>query len=144
MPEPQNYKNHGRIVPVFHIGVFFSLFAYFVWSAYRAYQAFGLDSVMSLVLAIALILMASSVRSQILRVQDRLIRLEMRLRLKELLPADVAARAADLSIRQLVALRFASDAEMPELVGDVLAGKIVEPKAIKLQVKEWQADHLRA
>ena len=144
MAEPQNFKNHGRIVPAYHIGVFFSFLAYFVWAVYRVFQAPSVDSVMVLVLAAALIVLFGSVRGQILRVQDRLIRLEMRLRLRELLSADVAARAVDLSIKQLVALRFASDAEMPELVRDVLAGKLVAPKEIKLQVKEWQADHLRA
>jgi Family of unknown function (DUF6526) len=144
MPEPQSFKNHGRIVPAYHIGVGLSFIAYFGWAVYRVFQAPSIDSVMGFVLATALILLFGSVRGQILRVQDRLIRLEMRLRLRELLPADVAARAADLSIKQLVALRFASDAELPELVRDVVAGKLVEPKAIKLQVKEWQADHLRA
>jgi hypothetical protein len=144
MPEPQNYKNHGRVVPAYHVGVFFSLLAYFIWSGYHLSQALTLESVMTLVLAIGLLLMFGSVRGQILRVQDRLIRLEMRLRMRELLAADLAERASELPIKQLVALRFASDAELPELAADVVAGKLVAPKEIKLKVKEWQADHLRA
>src|SRR5437867_12456997 len=139
MPEPQSYKNHGRIVPAYHVGVFFSFLAYFVWTAYHLYQAFTVDTVMSLVLGIGLLLMFGSVRGQILRVQDRLIRLEMRLRMRELLPADLAERASELPIKQLVALRFASDAELPELVQHVISGKLVAPQAIKLEIKEWQA-----
>ena len=63
---------------------------------------------------------------------------------RELLPADVAVRACALSIPQLVSLRFASDAELPELVNEVLSGQLTDAKAIKQRVKEWQADHLRA
>jgi Family of unknown function (DUF6526) len=143
MPE-QDFKNHRRIVPTYHIAGLLSLLAYLGWSAYQVWLGASGSTIMTLLLSIVLLLMFISLRSQILRVQDRLIRLEMRLRLRELLPADVASRAADLPIKQLVALRFASDAELPNLTRDVLAGKIVEPRAIKLQVKEWQADHLRA
>jgi uncharacterized membrane protein YcjF (UPF0283 family) len=144
MPEPQNYKNHGRIVPAYHIGGFLSLFAYFIWSVYHVYESFTLESVMGLLLAVVLIVMFGSVRGQILRVQDRLIRLEMRLRMREVLPADLAARASEIPIKQLVALRFASDAELPELASEVVAGNVTEPKQIKLKIKQWQADHLRA
>ena len=143
MPEPQNYKSHGRIVPAY-IGGLLSLFAYLIWSAYHFYQVSTLESAMGLLLATVLIVMFVSVRGQILRVQDRLIRLEMRLRMRELLPADLAARASEIPIKQLVALRFASDAELPELASDVVAGNVTEPKQIKLKIKQWQADHLRA
>jgi hypothetical protein len=87
---------------------------------------------------------AISIRSQILRVQDRVIRLEMRLRLRENLPADLATRAAHLPIQQLIALRFASNEELPELVREVLDGKVMKPNDIKQRIREWQADHLRA
>jgi hypothetical protein len=88
--------------------------------------------------------MAVSLRAQILRVQDRLIRLEMRLRLRENLPADLAQRAAHLPIRQLIALRFASNEELPSLVQEVVDGKVTNPNEIKLKIRQWQADHLRA
>ena len=68
----------------------------------------------------------------------------MRLRLRGILPPDLHASINDLTPRQLVALRFASDAEMAELVRDVLAGKLTASKEIKLRVKNWQADWLRA
>jgi hypothetical protein len=76
-------------------------------------------------------------------VQDRVIRLEMRHRLKDVLPSDLRGRIADLTPRQLVALRFASDDEMPALVREVLAGSLPSPKAIKQSVKSWQGDYLR-
>jgi hypothetical protein len=83
-------------------------------------------------------------RVQAVTVQDRVIRLEMRLRLRGLLPPDLQPNVDTLTHRQLVALRFASDAEMAELVRDVAAGKLATPKEIKMRIKSWQADWLRA
>jgi hypothetical protein len=67
----------------------------------------------------------------------------MRMRLQQLLPPDLRARINDLTPRQLVALRFAGDAEMPELVRDVLGGQLKSSKEIKLRIKDWQADWVR-
>ncbi len=77
-------------------------------------------------------------------VQDRVIRLEMRLRLAGLLPADLQARIQELTVDQLVSLRFASDAELPGLTRKVLDDKITDRKSIKKLVKDWQADWMRA
>jgi hypothetical protein len=77
-------------------------------------------------------------------VQDRVIRLEERLRMAALLPAELQRRIPEFSAGQLVALRFASDAELAALARRVLDEKIEDPKAIKLLVREWRADHLRA
>jgi hypothetical protein len=77
-------------------------------------------------------------------VQDRVIRLEMRLRLRGILPPDLQPGIETLSHRQLVALRFASDAEMTEMVRDVLAGKLSTSKDIKARIRNWQSDSLRA
>jgi hypothetical protein len=141
----QNFKNHARLVPAFHYFVFLTLLGNLVWSIY-AIVRYGLhgETLFELMTTVALIVAAFSLRTQVLTVQDRVIRLEMRLRLKGLLPDDVAARAADLDVRKLVALRFASDAEMPQLVREVLDGKVAEPKAIKQRIQQWEADHLRA
>jgi uncharacterized protein DUF6526 len=144
MPNTQTYKTHRRVVPAYHFGVLFALLAYFVWSVYQLSQGFSGAAIMGVILSVALMTLAISLRSQILRVQDRLIRLEMRLRLRESLPADLAARAAHLPVKQLIALRFASDEELPGLVRDVVDGKVVTPNDIKLKIREWQADHLRA
>ena len=144
MSNTQTYKTHRRLVPAYHFGVLLSLLAYFIWSVYQLSQGFTGGAIMGVILSVALMTLALSLRSQILRVQDRLIRLEMRLRLRENLPADLAARAAHLPLGQLIALRFASDEELPGLVRDVVDGKVVTPKDIKLKIREWQADHLRA
>jgi uncharacterized protein DUF6526 len=144
MPNAQTYKTHRRLVPAYHIGVLSALLAYFVWSVYQLFQGVTGATVMGVILSLALMTFAISIRSQILRVQDRVIRLEMRLRLRENLPADLASRAAHLPVRQLIALRFASDEELPTLVRDVVDGKVVNPNDIKQKIREWQADHLRA
>jgi hypothetical protein len=140
----QSLKNHTRIVPIYHMGVFFPLLLNFLWSIYRVAQEPTGDRVIGLIVAVALLLMFLSVRQQVLTVQDRVIRLEMRLRMRELLPADVYARAAALPLKQLIALRFAGDAELPGLVRDVLAGTVTTQKDIKTRIKDWQADFLRA
>ncbi len=144
MPAPQTYKNHARIVPIYHIGVFFPLAANLLWAAYRLTGDVTGDSVMSLIVALALLLMFFSLRVQVLTVQDRVIRLEMRLRLQKILPADLLAKSDALTVPQLIALRFASDAELPALVRDVLSGSLTTQKDIKLRVKDWQADYQRA
>lgn len=144
MAKQQNFKNHTRIVPAYHVGVLLSLLANVIWSMYRISQGVTGDTVMGLVLSVALLVMGISLRAQILRVQDRLIRLEVRLRLRDHLPADVAARAAHLPVKQLIALRFAGDSEFSQLVKDVLEGIVTEPKEIKKRVTDWQGDHLRA
>lgn len=144
MEQAQNYKNHTRIIPVFHIGVLGILVVNVLWSAYRLTANMTGQAVMDLLLAIALLVLATSVRSMVLRVQDRLIRLEMRLRLRELLPADLQGKIPALTPRQLIAMRFASDAELPALMREVLAGTLATSKDIKLRIKDWQADYLRA
>ena len=144
MSNTQTYKTHRRLVPAYHFGVLLSLLAYFVWSVYQLFQGFTGNAIMGVVLSVALMTLAISLRSQILRVQDRLIRLEMRLRLREQLPAELASRAVHLPVRQLIALRFASNEELPSLVQEVVDGKVVTPNDIKHKIREWQADHLRA
>ena len=143
MAGEQSYKNHTRFVPLFHVGVLASLLAYFVWALIEVFRGVSSGSVMNLLLAVALILMALSLRTQVLTVQDRVIRLEMRLRMRELLHPELAEQAAALSIRQLIALRFASDEELPALCRDVLSG-VCATQNIKQRVKNWQADYLRA
>lgn len=144
MPEPQSYQNHVRRLPLSYMVMALIVIANILWSGYRLTSGLTGDRVMAFLLSIALFIMALSARRQTLTVQNRVVRLEMRHRFRELLPAEVAARACALAIPQLVALRFAGDAELPELVHEVLSGQLTDPKAIKQRVKEWQADHLRA
>ncbi len=114
------------------------------WSIYKLSQNFNGDTIVNLLVAVALVMLALTLRTQILTVQDRVIRNEMRLRLARVLSADLAGQAERIGRRQLVALRFASDAELPALVRDVLAGSLTATKDIKMRVKDWQGDTLRA
>ena len=140
----QSYQKHTRWLPGFHFFVIPVLLANVFVSAWRLWQMPTLGMTFGLVVAAALLLLGLLSRLQAVTVQDRLIRLEMRLKLRQLLPPDLQPRINDLTYRQLVALRFASDAELPDLVRDVLAGKLTTSKEIKMCVKNWQADWLRA
>jgi hypothetical protein len=145
MPDaPQTYENHARFVPMYHLVAGPILLINFLWCAYRAFTRAGPDSAIALLLSVALIIMYLFARAFALTVQDRVIRLEMRLRLRELLPADLAPRLPEFTRGQLVALRFASDAELPALARRVLDERLTDRKAIKQLVRDWQADTLRA
>jgi dolichyl-phosphate-mannose--protein O-mannosyl transferase len=140
----QNFENHTKFVPGFHIGVLGIFTINLGWSLYRVSHSFSAESVISLLLAIAFILLAFYARTFALAVQDRVIRLEMRLRMLQVLPAELRPRIPEFSVNQLVALRFASDAELPALAKKVLDEKLNDRKAIKKMIREWQPDFLRA
>lgn len=144
MPQPQTYKNHARLYPLFHFFVLPVLTVNFFNAIRHVWHRPMRDTGWELVVALALLMLALTARAMALSVQDRIIRLEMQLRLRAVLPAELQARANELGRKQLVALRFASDEEMAALVADVLAGKLSTPKAIKERIQNWQADHLRA
>ena len=145
MPQiPQNFKNHTRLFPPFHFFVMPVLLVNFLNGIRHLYYTPSLSTTFALVLAAALLMLALTSRIMAITVQDRVIRLEMRLRLHDVLPADLRSRVDELTRQQFVALRFASDAELPELVREVLAGKLTTQKAIKERVKNWEGDYLRA
>lgn len=96
-----------------------------------------------ILLAIGLILLSLAARLQALKAQDRVIRLEERLRYQAVLPNDLAQEAAKLKTGQMIALRFASDAELPQLVEKTLNGELQTSKEIKLAIKNWRGDYLR-
>jgi Family of unknown function (DUF6526) len=141
----QSFSNHGRFFPPFHFFVVPVMVMNFFWSTYRwKVSGWSLNGLESVLLAAALAIGFLSVRRMALSVQDRVIRLEERLRCERLLPADLKPRIGEFTVSQLVALRFASDAELPALARKVLDEKISERKPIKQLVKNWRADHLRA
>jgi len=145
MPElQQSFKKHTRWLPAVHFFVMPVLLANLIVTAWRAYQAPTLGMLFSVVVAAALLMLGFLSRIQALTVQDRVIRLEMRLRLRHLLPPDLVPHIDTLTHRQLVALRFAGDAELADLVRDVVGGKLSTSNEIKMRVKSWQADWLRA
>ncbi len=142
LPE-QSFANHARMVPGYHYVTGTLTFVYLVWSLSRAVTQRDADSLHALVGAGALFGVYAFTRLFPLKVQDRVIRLEERLRLERRLPADLASRIPELTPRQLIALRFAGDAELETLVRETLNGTLDSPKAIKQRVRHWRADHLR-
>jgi Family of unknown function (DUF6526) len=140
----QNYKNHIRFFPPFHFFVLPVFFINVIVSAVLLYRTPSRLGVWQLVVASALLLAALTARVMALAVQDRVIRLEMRLRMRELLPPDMQAEIASITREQCVALRFASDAELPVLVRRVVAGELKSQADIKRQITHWQPDYFRA
>jgi len=107
-------------------------------------DVFSWGSIVNVLVAMALLVLAFYARAFAMTVQDRVIRLEMRLRLAGALPPDLCPRIPEFTVGQLVSLRFACDAELPELARKVLDEKLDDRKAIKKLIKNWQADYLRA
>jgi hypothetical protein len=141
----QNFANHLKFVPAFHFFAIPVLVINFVWSLFRL-RTLGLSfaGIFGVLLAAALVVLVFCARTFPLAVQDRVIRLEERLRCERLLPADLRPRIGEFSADQLVALRFASDAELPALARKVLDEKLTERKAIKRLIKNWKPDYQRA
>lgn len=149
MAAPQTYANHRKIVPGFHFVALGILTVNFFWSLYRlfwGYPAFEMplfDRVLSVAMAVALLLLVLYARTFPLRAQDRVIRLEEWIRMERLLPAELKPRIKDLRPSQFVALRFASDEELPELTRAVLDGEIKAQKEIKQRIRSWREDYFR-
>ena len=143
--QEQNLGNHTRLVPTFHFFVIPVFLANFIWSLFRLRTLeFSFAGIFGVIFAAALLVFAFRARLFALTVQDRVIRLEERLRYERLLPADLQARCGELTVAQIVSLRFASDAELAELIRKVLDEKITARKPIKQQIKNWKPDYLRA
>ena len=145
MPQtPQTYKNHIRWFPPFHFFVLPVMLLNFLNAGRHVWLSPSRSTAFALLVAAALLGLTVLARVMAVTVQDRVIRLEMRLRLRELLPPDLQGRISELTPDQFVALRFACDAEMPELVRQALGGGLKTRREIKLKIKDWQGDHLRA
>jgi Family of unknown function (DUF6526) len=141
----QNFANHAKYVPAFHFFVLPVLFLNIGWSIYRwKTSLWSIDGAISVLTSVAILVGFLFARLFVLTVQDRVIRMEERQRCERLLPTDLQARIVEFVPGQLVALRFASDAELPALARRVLDEKVKERKAIKQMVKNWRADYLRA
>jgi len=141
---PQNFANHRRIVPLYHGGIFGILAINLIWRLVQLVIRWtSWQALLELLVAAALLGLFFYARTFVLTVQDRIIRLEMRLRLKEILPPDLKGRIDELTRDQFVALRFASDAEMPDLMREVLTNDIRNRDEIKRRVRNWVPDSLR-
>ncbi|MGC1904209.1 MAG: DUF6526 family protein [Candidatus Acidiferrum sp.] len=141
----QNASNHAKFFPPFHFFAAPILLANFIWSFFRLKpQGYSAYSIFSVFVAAALVVTLLVARLMALKVQDRVIRLEERLRYQRLLPSDLQARTDDFTVNQIVSLRFASDAELPALARKVLDEKLQDRKAIKQLIRVWKPDYLRA
>jgi hypothetical protein len=143
----QTYRTHRKYVPLYHFVTSAILLLNLVWQVYRLFRGFPgqplFDRILALLVAVALIIIFAYLRLFPLKVQDRLIRLEMQLRLVRLLPPELQPRLAELSPGQLIGLRFASDDELPELTRSVLEEGIRSREAIKQKIRRWQTDDMR-
>jgi len=145
----QTFSNHGKIVPMFHFFVVpvlvinLVMHCYWFFKSFSATPGFILAAFIGVLSAFAVVVLAFLARLFALGVQDRVIRLEERLRYERLLPYDLKPRFGEFTINQIVSLRFASDAELPALARQVLDGKMNERKAIKRMVQNWRADYQR-
>ena len=145
MAEQQSFQHHAKLVGGFHGFVLPALLLNFGWSISRwVHLGFTVDGFVSVLTAAALLLLAFYTRAFALTVQDRVIRLEERLRLEKLLPEDLKSRIGKFSKEQLIGLRFASDSELPALARKVLTDNIAGRKAIKQLVQNWRPDLVRA
>jgi hypothetical protein len=145
MAAEQNFANHGRFFPPFHFFVAPVMLLNLIWSIVRLWrQGFSWDGSERVLLALGLTVGFVSARLMALKVQDRVIRLEERLRYERILPADLKPRIGEFTVDQMVALRFASDAELPVLARKVLDDKMSERKPIKQMIKNWKPDYVRA
>ena len=142
MATVQSYKNHTRWLPPFHFFAVPVLLINLLNTIRHLYLAPSRSTAFAVLVAAAILAACFLARTQALAAQDRLIRLEMRLRLQALLPTDLQARFNDLTVKQLVGLRFAGDAEMADLVRTVLKDNTQQAE-IKKMIKQWVPDHVR-
>ena len=140
----QTFATHRRFHPIWHFFAFPLLMLNVFAASWNAVRQPTIWNGWGVVVAIAIFIAVFAARSQTLTVQNRLIRLEMRLRLRETLPAAMHGRINELSVRQMIGLRFAGDAELPALVDRCLKGELKDDEAVKKEVREWLGDFVRA
>jgi Family of unknown function (DUF6526) len=140
--EIQSQKNHARFDPLYHFLLFAVVLANFVYACFHLYRQPSLSSGWYLVLSVVVVAPLLRLRQYPLKVQDRIIRLEERLRLQALAPAEWHTQIYRLSEDQLIGLRFAADDEVVALAKQALEEKL-NRKQIKERIKSWRADNWR-
>jgi Family of unknown function (DUF6526) len=138
----QTRANHVRRDPAFHFFLIPALVLLLVWAVIHLVRHLETSSIAFLVIAALMLITALKMRSYALKVQDRVIRLEERLRLSGLLPETLRFRVNELTESQLIALRFASDGEVPELIQRTLNENLAA-KQIKEAIRDWRPDYWR-
>ena len=142
--QTQTLKSHRRFHPMWHFVAVPLLVANVVINISHAVRQTTQWNVWGVVAAIAILVAVFAARIQTVTVQNRLIRLEMRLYLSDTLPSAMHGRIAELSMSQLIGLRFASDSELPALVERCLSGELKDNEAVKKEIRTWKADFVRA
>ena len=143
MPDQkQNFENHARFVPVYHYVAAPILLVNLVWAVWSL-RAPSFPALLDALVAVALLILFWGARVFALKAQDRVIRVEMRLRMRELLPDDLQGRIDEFTPRQMVGLRFAGDAELPDLARKVLDENITASTPIKKLITDWRGDYYR-
>lgn len=140
----QTFANHRRVFPLYHYFAAPIFALNIVYTAIIAFRAPTLGNIWSFVFALGIGASLLAARTMVLIVQNRIIRLEQRLRLVSLLPEHLRGRIVELNLSQLVGLRFASDGELTSLVERCLAGELKNGDEVKRAITHWQADFLRA
>jgi len=147
--KPQTLANHTRwdppyhfyVVPIFGLALILTLIHFFAHITHGDLRD-HIHAVLLILLAVAFLIWLVKTRFYALKVQDRVIRLEERLRLTQLLPDPLRSRIPELTEGQLVALRFASDAEIPKLVERTLKENLSSAD-IKKAIQTWRPDYWR-
>jgi hypothetical protein len=142
MSKTQSLKNHARLDPSFHFLLLTVYLANLVYAGFHLYRQPSLSSGWYLVLSLIVIVPLVKLRTYPLKVQDRVIRLEERLRLQALAPQEWHAQIYRLNEDQLIALRFAADDEVVELAKQALEQNL-NRKQIKERIRSWRADDWR-
>lgn len=143
MPPAQSAASHARTIPVFHYFALPVLMINIGVAVTALGRAPSLLAAWGVLVAVALAIGVLYGRVHALTAQDRIIRLEETLRMQRVLPPEMQGEIAQLGRYDFIALRFASDAELPDLVRRVRAGEFAKPIDIKRAIRAWRADHLR-
>ncbi len=138
----QNYKNHSRLVFGYHQVGLLSAFGLFIWSIVNLVNECNSINLYLSIFTLVFIIIAFYIRSFAVGNQDRIIRMEMRFRYNLLTGKRFENLENQLTIKQIVALRFASDEELETLITKAINERL-SPKLIKLDIKNWQGDYQR-
>jgi uncharacterized protein DUF6526 len=140
--KPQSYASHAKIDPAFHFFVLPVLLINILVVGYLLIRHPGIGGAWLLLISVTLLVLAARSRSWATHLQDRLIRVEERIRLTAILPEPLRSRIGELSDSQIVGLRFASDAELPSLFQRALDEKLSRSD-IKKAITNWRPDYSR-
>ncbi len=143
MSKPQSADSHAKMVPLYHYATLGLIFVPTIYFLYLTVTAFSVQALMTAAFGVGVIFATFFARVFPLGVQDRVIRLEERMRLTRVLPVEMHESIDSISTAHLIGLRFAPDDELEDLVRRVQSGDLADRRAVKMAIKNWRADHQR-